>query len=96
MPLKTDIRRAGHIEAHLFELGNRCIRLLSYRLNEGCGEHREIDGLAKSKISYTTACAFRFLRQPSRPVSRRLDYGLRRERTFAAKSIDAIKNPMAM
>jgi hypothetical protein len=43
-----------------------------------------------------TACAFRFLRQPSRPVSRRLDYGLRRGRTFAAKSIDAIKNPMAM
>jgi len=34
--------------------------------------------------------------QLSRPVSRRLDYGLCRGRTFAAKSIDAIKNPMAM
>jgi len=34
--------------------------------------------------------------QPKRPVSRRLDYGLRRGRTFAAKNIDAIKNPMAM
>src|SRR5262249_39570049 len=32
-----------------------------------CGEYRQAAGVVRSKINYATACALRFLRQPSRP-----------------------------
>jgi hypothetical protein len=34
------------------------------------GEYRQAAGAVRSKINYATACAFRFLRQPSRPIGK--------------------------